>query len=92
MTIKRTQYTYELVGKVNEKKTHQAKKGTKYEGTHYYSLLITCENKPQVKKIFVFKDKLEKEQIWKDIEEAQYIRKEFVFFCKNYMGNYRLID
>jgi len=91
MTTTRSNYIYELVGKVNEKKKRTSR-SEKYKGEAFYILLITCENKPQVQQIFAYQNKIEKEGIWKDVLESNYIDKRYLFYCKNYMGNYYLID
>lgn len=89
--MNRANYIYELVGKVNEKKK-KTSRSEKCKGQNFYELLINCENKPQVVRIFVYQQKLEKEIIWKDVLESNYIDKRYLFYCKNYMGNYYLVD
>ena len=50
----RAQFTYKLIGQVQTKKTRTSPQHTQY----FYQLNITCENQPDIKKIFVFKAKL----------------------------------
>lgn len=91
MTNKRSEYIYELVGRVNEKKK-RVSKSEKYKGQTYYELLINCENKPQINKILTYSTKIEQESIWKDILESNYLDKRYLFYCKNYMGSYQLTN
>ena len=91
MTKQRSQYIYELIGRVNEKR-QRTSKGEEYKGQKYYELLINCENKPQVNKLFAYQSKIETEKIWQDILNSNYIDKRYLFYCKNYMGNYRIIN
>ena len=49
----RGNYLYELIGTLRAKKLKRNPQYTQ----HYYQLLLTCENLPQVTKIFVFKSK-----------------------------------
>jgi hypothetical protein len=71
METKKTQYLYELIGRINEKRTRKPSEKAKQEAQakgkklneYFYQMKITCENKPQVNNIFVFKDSLETEKI-----------------------------
>ena len=74
------------------KRKKERQEGKKYKGQTYYDLVITCENKPLVKNIKAYQNKIEKEKIWKDILESNYLDKRYLFYCKNYMGNYWLTD
>src|SRR5438045_2187893 len=49
----RGNYLYELIGTLRAKKLKRNPQYTQ----HYYQLLLTCENLPQITKIFVFKSK-----------------------------------
>ena len=90
MNKSRGSYIYQLIGQINSKGQRTAKH-EKYHGTYYYQLNVSIENK-EVKKIFVFPTGLEKATIWKELENNDYLGKKYVFFCKNHMGNYRLIN
>ncbi|KLL02676.1 MAG: hypothetical protein MRERV_78c004 [Mycoplasmataceae bacterium RV_VA103A] len=87
MNKKRFDFIYELAGRVKGKKQRTDKNGQKF-----WQLLVDIDNKERVKYINVFPNNLSKESIWKDIQEANYFKKEYVFFCKNYMGIYKLVD
>ncbi|RHZ36258.1 hypothetical protein [endosymbiont GvMRE of Glomus versiforme] len=97
---KRQQYLYELIGTIQEKRTKKPSQKAKQKAQErsqrldefFYKLEIICENKPQVNKIFVFKNSLVSEKIWKDLEESNYYDKRYLFFCHNYKGLYRLVN
>jgi len=60
-------------------------------------LIITCETKPEITRIQVFKDKLgthgeiSQEQMWQDIEQTNYADKRYVFYCNLRDRKYDLI-
>jgi ATP-dependent phosphoenolpyruvate carboxykinase len=89
MTQARNNYIYQLIGRINNKNRRVGKK--EYQGTYYWQLNITCENKPQIEKIMAFPASLENQILWKKIENNDYLDKKYTFFCKNYRGSYRLI-
>ena len=91
MTKARNNYVYQLIGKVKGK-NKRFSKSEKYQGTYYWQLNITCENKPAIEKIMVFPVALENKEIWAKIENSDYLDKKYTFFCKNYRGSYRLIN
>jgi hypothetical protein len=62
MTKARNNYIYQLIGRIKGK-NKRAGKTEKYQGTYYYQLNITCENKPQVEKIMAFPASLENKAI-----------------------------
>ena len=84
---KRVDFIYELAGRVKGKKQRTDK-----NGNEFWQLLVEIDNKERVNFINVFPSNLAKESMWKDIQEANYFKKEYVFFCKNYMGIYKLVD
>jgi hypothetical protein len=54
---------------------------------------VTIKNYPQVKAINIFPSNLTTQaNIWKQIERSNYAGKDYLFFCKNYMGQYSLVD
>jgi hypothetical protein len=55
-------------------------------------LLVKCENRPQVKKIFAYKEIVEKESVWKDIEKSNYFGKKYLFYCQQWMNVFRIVD
>lgn len=83
----RQDYIYELVGKVQKKDLK-----TKKDGQSFYQLAVEIFGKEQIKKINVFKDGLEKKEIWGEIEKSKFHKKEYLFFCKNFMGSYFLVN
>jgi hypothetical protein len=70
----------ELIGRVVEKKQEKVYSGI-HQGKLYYRLEVKIENKPQVKTIFAYPDLVEKEQVWQDIEQANYVDKRYLFYC-----------
>jgi len=85
MTKKRSNYIYKFAGKIINRWKRISDKNKPY----FYQLDIDNEN---IDKIFVFQKKLQRNQIWQDIEQSNYLGKKYGFSCKNYMGNYGLID
>jgi len=83
----RANFIYELVGKVVDKKLK-----TDTNSQPFYQLTVAIENYPQVKAIKIFPSNLTKQSIWKEIEQSNYAGKEYLFYCKNYMGLYNLVD
>ena len=85
--VNRQDYIYELVGKVLEKKPKKKK-----DGASFWQLTVNIPEIEKIKKINVFSDGLDNQKIWKEIEKSNYIRKEYIFYCKNFMGSYYLVD
>ena len=79
---------HELVGRIKDKEREKVYTG-KFAGTYYYLLNTAIENK-EVSKIFAFKDRIEVETVWKDIEEANYIDKRYHFYCERRKGGFAL--
>lgn len=92
MTKQRSNYLYELVGVINKKTKTEPKEGSKYQGSYYWRLKATIENQPEIKSLKVFQNSLENSQIWTTIESNNYLGKRYRFTCKNWMGNYYLIN
>jgi hypothetical protein len=57
MTKIRNQYIYKLIGQIHSKKP---RKKAQYQ-QHFWQLNVNLTNKPEIKKIFAFKDKLSPE-------------------------------
>ena len=85
--MNRNNYIYQLAGRITDKKAKKKK-----DGTTFYQLATVIPDQEQVKKINVFADSCKKQEIWQEIEASNYIKKEFLFYCKNYMGSYFLVD
>ena len=89
MTKIRNQYLYKLTGQIRHKRI---RKKAQYQ-QHFYQLNITCQNKPEIKKIFAFKDKLTNPLIWKELEQnGSLLSQRYLFSCRNYQGSYYLVD
>jgi len=82
----RSQYIYRLIGQIQNKKPRLSSKG------QFYQLQITCENVPNITKIFVFDDKLADSSIWTAIEQDNCFNQKYLFFCRNYSGHHYLVD
>ena len=91
MTKARSEYIYQLTGKIKNKNKRNSKV-KKYQGTYFWQLNVEIENKPQIEKIMVFLLTLENKTVWEEIENTDYLDKKYTFFCKNYQGSYRLIN
>lgn len=79
---------HELIGRIRDKEDKEKVYTGKWAGTYFYRLNVIIENKL----IFAFKDKIEKEQVWKDIEEANYIDKRYLFYCEKNSRGRALVD
>ena len=72
---------HDLIGTIqakNKRKVYDKK--SPYLGSYFYQLEVQLENR-LADKIYVFKEYLQKEQIWKDIEESNYIDHRYLFQC-----------
>jgi hypothetical protein len=58
----RSQYIYQLLGTIQQKRPRLSQKGPQ-QGKTFYQLNLTCENLPNITKIYVFDDKLANPQI-----------------------------
>lgn len=87
-TLKRNLYTYELLGTIQNKNQRANSK----HSTPFYQLNIICQNNPNLKKIFAFQPKLTNPTLWNALETNAYLGKTYLFFCRNYYGNYYLVD
>jgi len=86
MNKSRSQYLYDLVGVIREKKR------VKFKDRDCFKLIVELTNYPQVSFIQAFQDKLTKQQIWEEIEQSKFIDKRYIFHCQNYFGSYHLVD
>ena len=83
---------HELIGTIlnkDLKKVYDQK--SSHHGSTFYRLNVSLENS-SLDRIYVFKDYLEKEQIWKDLNESNYIDQRYLFFCSRSRrtGHYQL--
>jgi hypothetical protein len=64
-----------------------------YYGSTFWRLNVSLENSP-IERIYVYQSYLEKEQVWKDILESNYIDQRYLFFCSKSRktGNYQLTN
>lgn len=85
---KRNLYAYQLLGTVQTLNQRTNPKHTQ----HFYQLNITCQNYPEIKKIFVFYPKLTNLTIWNALATNACLGKTYLFKCRNYRGSYYLID
>ena len=81
----RQDYIYQLTGRITDKRTKKKK-----DGTTFYQLSVAIQDK-EVSKINVFQDSCQ-EKVWQTIAESKYIKKEYLFDCKNFMGSYYLVN
>ena len=85
---------HELIGTIQKKELRKSyDKTSPYYGSTFYRLQVALENSP-VERIYVYKDYLEKEQVWKDIIESGYIDQRYLFYCakSRKTGNHILIN
>lgn len=82
----------ELVGIITEKESAKVYSQGKNQGKLYYRLLVKCENRPKVNTIFAFREIVEKESVWKDIEESNYLGKKYLFYCQQWMSMFRIVN
>lgn len=88
----KTPKLHELVGRIQGKVKEKVYGKSKFANTHFYRLNVQIENKEGINTIFAFKDAIEKESVWKDLEESNYIDKKYLFYCAKSFRGYRLIN
>ena len=88
MTKQRSQYLYKFHGTIQSKSQRTNPKYSQY----FYQLQITCENYPQITKIFAFKAKLLDPRLWPLLETDAYLGKTYLLLCRNYRGSYYLVN
>ena len=78
---------HELIGVKVIDKTADKNGAGRHAGETFYRLNITCENKPEIKVVKVFKDMvgthgdISQEEIWNDVLNANYADKRYIFYC-----------
>lgn len=90
MTKARNQYIYQLPGTIKLRQLTYPSL-PQYANQPYYKLKITHPNQPP-KTIRVFKEKLTNPTIWKAIQQKEYVKKTYLFKCRNLGGRYYLVD
>lgn len=91
MTKARNEYIYELTGIIKVRQLTYPSAQSKYANQPYYKLTIKQENQPP-KLIQVFPEKLTNPVIWAIIQQKQYLKKTYLFKCRNLKGHYYLVD
>ena len=85
----------ELIGIIKDKKLDLVKnKKSEHLGNQYWRLAVEIENS-EVKEILVFKEWLEQETIWQEIEQRKYLDKKYLFKVQRKPGAgqfFRLLD
>lgn len=78
---------HELIGvKVIDKNSDKVG-ASKHAGNTFYRLNITCENKPEIRQVKVFKDKIgtygdiSQEEIWNVVVNSDYADRRYIFYC-----------
>ncbi len=82
---KRNEYIYELVGIIRGRKSQE------FKNRECFKLIVELSNKENIHFIQAFKDKVNN-QIWQDLEKKNFIDKKYLFYCRNWMGIFRLIN
>jgi len=67
MNKKRSNYIYQLVGIVKEKRKIYRKNGRKG-----FKIVVNLPNQPEINWILVYQDRIINQQIWKDLEEINF--------------------
>ncbi|MCE8163274.1 MAG: hypothetical protein I3273_03785 [Candidatus Moeniiplasma glomeromycotorum] len=87
---------YNFIGKIKEKKLETVyNKKSEHYGNQYLRCQVIIEDEPQIKELLIFKEKLEKEIIWEEIEQKNYLGKKYLFKVQRRPGAgrfFRLID
>ena len=72
---------HELIGTIQSKDHKKVyDKTSPHLGSTFYRLNVSLENSP-IDRIYVFQNTVEKEQVWKDIIESNYIDQRYLFYC-----------
>ena len=80
---------YEFIGKITSKEKEKVyNKKSPYYGNIYYRLAVELENNSELNEILVFQNG----KVWKDIKEANYIGKRYLFYCSSLVSNYRIVS
>ena len=86
----------ELIGVITEQKLDKVKnKKSEHYGNPYWRLTVELENEEEIREILVFKEWLERETIWREIEKRKYLDKRYLFKVQRKPGAgqfFRLID
>ena len=87
---------HECIGKIKDKKLETVyNKKSEYHGGQYLRCQVIIEDEPKIKEFLVFKEKLEKETIWQEIEQKNYLDKRYLFKLQRRPGAgqfWRLLD
>ena len=76
-----TRKIHELIRIIHSKDLKKVyDKTSPHHGSTYYRLNVALENNPK-DKIYVYQSYLEKESVWKDILESNYIDQRYLFYC-----------
>jgi len=85
----------ELIGVVKDRKLDKVKnRKSEHYGNQYWRLAVNIENE-EIKEILVFKEWLEQETIWQEIEQRKYLDRRYLFKVQRKPGAgqfFRLID
>ena len=87
---------HEFIGRIREIKLETVyNKKSEYHGNQYLRCQVVIEGEPEIKEFLVFKEKLEKETIWEEIEQKDYLDKRYLFKLQRRPGAgkfFRLLD
>ena len=85
----------ELIGVIKDRKLDQVRnKKSEHLGNQYWRLTVEIENE-EIKEILVFKEWLEQETIWQEIEQRKYLDRRYLLKVQRKPGAgqfFRLID
>ena len=91
MTKARNEYIYQFTGIIHARILTKASPTSKYAGQEYYLLKIIQPDQTK-KTLQVFQEKLANPQIWEAIQQRQYSKGKYLFFCRNIRGYYYLVN
>jgi len=79
-----------LWGKIQAQTPDKVYRKGKNYGSPFYRLKVVIEG--EIIKMNVFRNLLERKQIWEELDQGNFWGKEYLFFCHNYWGSYSLVD
>lgn len=89
MNKKRNAYLYHLVGIITKKTKVKHKS---QPDTYYWKLSVEIQFRPDIRNIQIYPNSLENQAVWEAIESNQYLGKRYDLQCRNWKGNYYLVN
>jgi hypothetical protein len=84
--------TIDFIGEIERKASNKVRRG-EFRGKPFFELELKKQpGETRTTLIYAFTGLVQREEIWKDIEQNNFLSKKYIFTCANSRGNYQLID